>query len=79
MRTCRGCGAAIEFVKSATGTTMCLNAEATPTGNIEVSPDGIARVVPKALLAQLSDRLKMTLRISHHAVCPSAAEFRRPR
>ena len=77
------CGAPVLFVPSAaTGRTMCLDADPSPTGNVWLShgPDGKAVVLGKdALRALRAGPEARLLHTDHHATCPDAATFRKGR
>jgi hypothetical protein len=78
MSFCKGCGAAVQFVKSEKGNTMCLNAEPDPErGNVIISRDHgheLARVL-NATHAITVRALGNEVYLSHHATCPDAARF----
>jgi hypothetical protein len=78
MTSCKSCGAAIRFVKSERGFTMCLNAEPdAQRGNVLVEA-GMARVLNRQQ-ALIRRGLGTELLLSHHATCPDAAAFTRRR
>lgn len=78
MSYCKGCRAAVFFVKSEKGNTMCLNAEPdAERGNVIVSRDHgheLARVL-NAEHAKVVRGLGNEVYLSHHATCPDAARF----
>lgn len=71
---CRSCGAAIRWIKMASGKAMPVDAEPAPGGNIQVLPNGTGEVVSKDVAARSTN-----LHFSHFVTCPSAAAHRRPR
>lgn len=75
--TCRSCGAAIVWCKTANGKTMPVDAEPADSGNVRVA-DGIATVLG-ALEVHAARAAGEALRLSHFASCPQAAEHRRTR
>jgi len=69
---CRSCGAAIIWAKTAGGSSVPLDAEPVPNGNIVLRSDGIA-VYLKAADARPTGGCF----VSHFATCPNAAQHRK--
>lgn len=63
---CRSCDAPIEWAYTPKGSRIPLDPGSHPDGNINVGPDGIARVVGPG----------NGVRISHFATCPNSREHR---
>lgn len=82
MTSCKSCGAAVMFVKSERGKTMCLNAAPDPErGNVIVSRDSgheLARVL-NAEHAKTVRALGDEVYLSHHATCPDAQRWNKTR
>lgn len=78
MTSCKSCGAAVMFVKSEKGNTMCLNATPDPErGNVVVSRDSgheLARVL-NLEHAKTVRALGNEVYLSHHATCPDAQRW----
>lgn len=66
MKTCRGCGAEIEWARTKSGKAIPLDPGNVERGNITVE-SGVATIVP----------FPTGNRISHFATCPHAASLRR--
>lgn len=75
---CRSCGAPMIWLRSAsTGNLMCLDAEPVADGNIVIL-DGKA-VVRKGDLFEENIAADAPRYKSHHATCPDAAKYRKPK
>lgn len=66
MSTCRGCGASILWARTAAGRAIPLNAEAV-LGFVVTGVDGERHATAKRFFT------------SHHATCPKADDFRKPK
>jgi hypothetical protein len=75
MSACRSCGAPVVYVPTVAGTTLILDEDPVPNGNIEIR-DGKARVLHKDELAQATFDPRI-LYVSHFATCPDSAQWRR--
>lgn len=64
---CRSCDAPIEWAITVKGSRIPLDIGSHPNANINVGPDGIARVVEPGA----------GVRISHLATCPNSRDHRR--
>lgn len=77
MSRCRSCNAEIEWVKNHLGRVVPFNPEPDPNGNYERflisdNPGVGVRPIKKGMRVKASDR-----RVSHHATCPDADNWRR--
>lgn len=82
MSACRSCKAAIIWARTAAGRLMPLDAQPRADGNIQLLPDGTARVLGKDDLADLDRRAALEghvarLYVSHFATCELASAHRR--
>ena len=71
--TCRSCQAPILWAKSASGSSVPLNADPVPAGNIALRSDGIAIYLRKGEAPPAG----APLHVSHFATCPNAGAHRR--
>ena len=82
---CRSCGAAVYFAKTATGSTMPVDAEPSPRGNVQLRLRN-GEVHAAVLDQEQAERLRLAaevlgsplpLRLSHFATCPNASSWRK--
>ncbi len=55
---------------------MPLDAAPTPEGNVRIA-DGLAHVLGPLDTAAMTERERAELRMSHHATCPDAGDWKR--
>lgn len=78
MNTCRSCGAAVRFARTAKGKTQILDAEPAENGNVQlvsVGGEELAQVVGPMDIAA-AQIAGTPLYLDHHATCPQAQEWR---
>lgn len=84
---CKACRAKMIWCRTGAGKNMPVNYESSPEGNVEIPPTSSPlwedpRGVTAIVLAGqtlLERRSVVALHKAHHATCPHAAEFRKPR
>ncbi len=70
---CRGCGQRMIWGKTVAGKAIPLDPELSERGNM-ILENGVAKVVDRSLYPP-----GVKLYMPHHATCPKAQEFRKPR
>lgn len=78
MSVCQACEAPIRWARTAAGRNMPLNADPDDDGNVYLNTDGTC----VTLAPPMDDEyraLGFRLYMPHHATCPNADQFRRPR
>lgn len=78
MNTCRSCGAAVRFVRTAKGKTQILDAEPSESGNVQIillGGEEVAHVLGGEFRAAAQIE-SIPLYLDHHATCPQAEDWR---